>query len=221
MGNLNVIFVVILVGGWLGGWELAPLLRSTALIMILLRAGLGVRRSALARSGPTAAMHAFVPCALKGSALTAILHILWGFSLFEAGAAAFMLTAVSPAVAVPSMLNVDGAGLLLLPLGLAGGIGLGAAIGFGLAAWLTRHFDRIRATEKSLVLIGAAVDPLHALSVGLAGVATITAGLANGESILSLAVLAILFTAPLGLLGIRILGPRLLDVTLPPDDEDD
>jgi solute carrier family 9B (sodium/hydrogen exchanger), member 1/2 len=62
---------------------------------------------------------------------------------------------------------------------------------------------------------------LHALSVGLAGVATITAGLANGESILSLAVLAILFTAPLGLLGIRILGPRLLDVTLPPDDEDD
>ena len=62
---------------------------------------------------------------------------------------------------------------------------------------------------------------MHALSVGLAGVATITEGLANGESILSLAVPAILFTAPLGLLGIRILDPRLLDVTLPPDDEDD
>jgi solute carrier family 9B (sodium/hydrogen exchanger), member 1/2 len=106
VGDLNVIFVVILVGGWLGGWELAPLLRSTALIMILLRAGLGVRRSALARSGPTAAMHAFVPCVPEGSALTAILHILWRFPLFEAGAAAFMLTAVSPAVAVPSMLTL-------------------------------------------------------------------------------------------------------------------
>ncbi len=405
MGDLNVIFVVILVGGWLGGriaarlklpsilgmmlvgvgvgfalrehapdafWELAPLLRSTALIIILLRAGLGVRRSALARSGPTAAMLAFVPCVLEGSALTAILHFLWGFPLFEAGAAAFMLAAVSPAVVVPSMLTLMEQGygkaaevpttvlagasvddvfaitaftiflnlatgaagadptvagsLLLLPLGLAGGIGLGAAIGFGLAAWLTRHFERIRATEKFLlvlaisimavrigeylhlaallgtmtigfillersepvahelaaklakawvfaeiilfVLIGAAVDPVHAVSVGLAGVATITAGLAarsvgviiavafsgfswkerlfcviaylpkatvqaalgsvplaaglaNGESILSLAVLAILFTAPLGLLGIRILGPRLLDVPLPPDDEDD
>ncbi len=404
MDNLNVIFVTILLGGWLGGriaarlklpailgmmavgvgvgfalrdaapdafWEMAPLLRSTALIIILLRAGLGIRRAALARSGTTAALLSFLPCVLEGAILTAALHLLWGFPLFEAGTGAFMLAAVSPAVVVPSMLMLMEKGygkaaeipttilagasvddvfaitaftvflnlasgpvggddtvartVLLLPVGIAGGVGLGALVGFALAAWLTRHFDRIRATEKFLlvlvisimvvhigeylhlaallatmtigfilleraehvahelagklakawvfaeiilfVLIGAAADPLHALSVGLAGVATIVAGLAarsvgvmiavafsgfswkerlfcviaylpkatvqaalgsvplaaglaNGESLLSLAVLAILFTAPLGLVGIRLLGPRLLNMDLPPDDEE-
>jgi NhaP-type Na+/H+ or K+/H+ antiporter len=37
-------------------------------------------------------------------------------------------------------------------------------------------------------------------------------GIARGEEILALAVLAILLTAPLGLMGIRLFGPRLLSV---------
>lgn len=404
MGDLNVIFVVILVGGWLSGrlaariklpailgmmlfgicvgfalrerspdtfWDLVPLLRSTALIIILLRAGLGIRKAALARSGVTAALLAFVPCFIEGTAVTLILYYLWGFPLFEAATAGSVLAAVSPAVVVPSMITLMERGygkaaevpttllagasaddvvaitaftvflnltsgppgsaarmtgrLLLLPAGILGGVALGALIGLALAAWLTRHFHRIRATEKFLVvlaisimvvrigeylhlaallgtmtigfvlleraepvahelagklakawvfaeiilfvLIGAAVDPAHALSVGLAGLATIAAGLAarsagvllavafsgyswkerlfcviaylpkatvqaalgsvplatgfaNGGTILSLAVLAILFTAPLGLLGIRVLGPRLLEAELPSDEEE-
>ena len=39
-------------------------------------------------------------------------------------------------------------------------------------------------------------------------------GVAEGETILALAVLAILFTAPVGLVGIKIFGKRLLDLDL-------
>jgi solute carrier family 9B (sodium/hydrogen exchanger), member 1/2 len=347
-------------------WEIAPLLRSTALIIILLRAGLGLRREALKKSGLTALLLSVLPCLFEGTVLTLLFSRFWGFDLYTAGAAGFLLSAVSPAVVVPSMLTLmesgygrerevpttilaaasaddviavsvftiflnlaleqqhpgtasstAAAGLWSIPAALIGAIALGAAAGFILAASFRRHHTRIRATEKFMlilaaavmfveignylhlaallgimtigfvlveraetvahelagkldkawviaeillfVLIGAAVDPTHTLSVGLKGAAAVAVGLAaralgvmaalvpskfsrkerlfcliayipkatvqaalgsaalsaglpGGEEILSLAVIAILLTAPLGLLGIRIFGPRLLGI---------
>jgi solute carrier family 9B (sodium/hydrogen exchanger), member 1/2 len=46
------------------------------------------------------------------------------------------------------------------------------------------------------------------------GAIPLSAGVNNGETILSIAVLSICFTAPIGLLGIRHFAPKLLDVTL-------
>lgn len=395
MNKVNILIVVLLLGGWIGGklfskiklpailgmmifgiavgefvrdiapdvfWELAPLLRSTALIIILLRAGLGIKRAALAKSGITAVMLAFIPCTLEGFALTGIFYYFWGFDFFTAGLTGFMVSAVSPAVVVPSMLNLMEQGygkarevpttilagasvddviaitlftvflnlasgshttedihigriLISIPLSIIGAIAIGVIIGFLLTAYFRKYFKHIRATEKFMillavsvmfveigtslhlaallgimtiglvlvekadhianelakklskawviaeiilfVLIGVLVNIQVAMSVGLMGVATIFAGLiarsigvvismtgsafnrnerlfciiayipkatvqaalgsvplalglAHGQTILSLAVLAILITAPMGLLSIRLLGPRLL-----------
>ena len=139
MQNMNIILVVILLGGWLGGkitqriglpailgmllfgiavgapirsgapgifWELDPMIRSAALVIILLRSGLGIRKAALARSGKSALLLAVIPCLAEGSALTLLFYYVWGFELFSAGTAGFLLSAVSPAVVVPSMLNL-------------------------------------------------------------------------------------------------------------------
>ncbi|TVR04284.1 MAG: peptidase [Spirochaetaceae bacterium] len=399
--TINLLLVLLLAGGWVGGrlfsrvrlpsvlgmllvgvaagplvrayapplfGDLSPMLRSMALVVILLRAGLGIRTSALKRSGVTALLLAVVPCLLEGGVLMLVFRHFWGFEWVSAGAAAFLLAAVSPAVVVPSMIvlmeggygkrnevpttilagaSVDdviaitlftvfvnaagdstaevGLALASIPLQIVGAVVAGGVVGFVLAWWFRRHAESIRATEKFLllvaaaimlveighavhlaallgvmtvgfvlleraesvahelagklgkawviaeivlfVLIGTAVNPEHALSVGLAGVATIAVGLvarsvgvllatlfsgfsagerlfcvfsylpkatvqaalgavplsigmAGGEVILSVAVLAILLTAPLGLWLIRTFGTGLLGAPLPADDEE-
>ena len=49
----------------------------------------------------------FIPCLFEGAALTLILNHLFGFDWTVAGLTAFMLAAVSPAVVVPSMLDLQ------------------------------------------------------------------------------------------------------------------
>jgi solute carrier family 9B (sodium/hydrogen exchanger), member 1/2 len=46
------------------------------------------------------------------------------------------------------------------------------------------------------------------------GAIPLSIGVNNGGTILSIAVLSICFTAPIGLLGIRYFAPKLLDVEL-------
>jgi solute carrier family 9B (sodium/hydrogen exchanger), member 1/2 len=137
--QINLIFVIILAGGWLSGrlfsllrlpailgmvvfgilcsvfltsltpdllWELAPFLKSFALIVILLRAGLGISKATLKKVGRTALLMSFVPCIVEGAALTVLFHIFFGFAWPVSGLTAFMLAAVSPAVIVPSMLDL-------------------------------------------------------------------------------------------------------------------
>lgn len=343
--------------------ELEPFLKSFALVVILLRAGLGIRRRVLHRVGAVALRMAILPALLEAGVLALLLHRLWDFPPAVAGLAAFMLAAVSPAVVVPAMLNLAEKGygkrndvptlvlagasvddvlaitlfslctrlathtdiswsqsLWEFPRALALGLLPGIAIGFALAAAFRRHHHRVRATEKTLilltlglllvevgdflhsaallgvmtvgfllleraepvahelaaklakiwifaeivlfVLIGMQVDPRLALQAGLPALGLIAAGLAarslgvwiatagsrlnrnerlfcilaylpkatvqaalggvalgldlpHGDTILALAVLAILITAPLGLLAIRIGGPKLLDTPTP------
>lgn len=87
-------------------WEIAPFLKSLALIVILLRAGLGISRDTLRKSGKTALLMTFVPCLFEGTALMLVFHYMLGFAWSVAGLTAFMLSAVSPAVIVPTMLNL-------------------------------------------------------------------------------------------------------------------
>ncbi len=141
--QLNMLFVIILGGGWLFSrffsmiklpsvlgmvifgiicsvtikpyahpviWEIAPFLKSFALIVILLRAGLGIKKKTLAKVGKPALMMAFIPCLIEGTALTLIVRYAAGFNWYVAGVTGFMISAVSPAVIVPSMLDLKNKG---------------------------------------------------------------------------------------------------------------
>jgi len=392
--SLNLVFVLILLGGWFfargferlrlpgvlgmlacglgigalfgeAAWpqglvEIEPFLKTFALVVILLRAGLGIRKSVLHQLGGTAAAMAVIPCLLEGGVLTLVLRAWMGFDWAAAGLTGFMLAAVSPAVVVPAMLRLTEEGYgrknavptlvlagasvddvlaitlfalfvrvarsesvdlfrtaLELPVAVVVGVLPGIAVGLGLSCWFARRAQQVRATEKTLillmtalflvqagdwlhsaallgvmtvgfilleraepiahelaaklskiwvfaeimlfVLIGMQVDPRVALAAGPMAAAVILTGLcgrslgvwiatgrsslsvpermfcmlaylpkatvqaalgsvplamgiARGEEILALAVLAILLTAPLGLMGIRIFGPRLLSI---------
>lgn len=135
----NVLFAVILAGGWLSGrlfarlrlpailgmvvfgvacalflrpaappefWDIAPYLKSFALVVILLRAGLGIKRATLSKIGGTAFRMSFIPCITEGTALTVLFHLFFHFNWVVSALTAFMLAAVSPAVVVPSMLEL-------------------------------------------------------------------------------------------------------------------
>lgn len=85
-------------------------LRSFALIVILLRAGLGIRKEQLQKVGITALKLSSLPCLLEGLIITGLAYMLLGFSLAEAGMLGFIIAAVSPAVVVPSMLELKAKG---------------------------------------------------------------------------------------------------------------
>lgn len=389
--QINLVFAIILAGGWLSGrifsllklpailgmvvfgiicsltltaitpallWDMAPFLKSFALIVILLRAGLGISKVTLKKVGLTAILMAALPCLAEGSALTVLFRLTFGFSWAQAGLTAFMLAAVSPAVIVPAMLELKNGGrgrknevptiilagasiddvfaitifsvflglaqgtdtniaaaIVSVPVSVGLGILAGIILGYVLSLVFRKHYATIRATEKALilivcstllvqtgdllhfaallgimtagfillerhekaahelasklgkiwvfaeiilfVLIGYSLDVRIALDAGLKGLAVIACGLVfrslgvlaatafskltvkerlfcvvayipkatvqaalggvalsysieNGGTILALAVLAILFTAPLGLIGIRLIAPRLL-----------
>lgn len=91
--------------------DVEPTLKSFALIVILLRAGLGLSKRVLHKAGITALLMAVVPCLFEGGALTIAIHYLFGFSWSVSGLTAFMVAAVSPAVIVPSMLEMKEQGI--------------------------------------------------------------------------------------------------------------
>ncbi len=340
-------------------WEIAPFLKSLALIVILLRAGLGIKKSVLQKIGKSALFMAFVPCLFEGSALTILFYYFTPFDLLTSVLTATLLAAVSPAVVVPSMLNLKESGygekrevptlvlagaslddvfaitlftmfigistgdnsglaktLLSIPISIVGGILSGLIIGFTISFYFKKYHDRLKGTEKALILltislflfqvgqwlhiaallgvmtagfvvleraehaahetarqlngawvfaeiilfviIGSSVDISVAIEAGFTGLfiiigglvfrsfgvyiatigsglnikervfciiaylpkATVQAalggvaierGLPFGKEILAYAVMAIIITAPLGLLGINLFGPKLLE----------
>lgn len=94
-----------------GFWDVVPFIKSLALVVILLRAGLGISRGDLRAAGISALLMAFVPCVLEGAALTGLMMYFFDFPWQVAGLTGFMLAAVSPAVVVPSMLDLKSRGL--------------------------------------------------------------------------------------------------------------
>ena len=80
-------------------------LRQLALIIILLRAGLGISRQNLNKVGKTALFMSFIPGLLEGFTILLVSTQLFGLTFIEGGILGFIVAAVSPAVVVPSMLT--------------------------------------------------------------------------------------------------------------------
>lgn len=105
------IAVLDLVKAWPAGFaEIVPFIKSLALVIILLRAGLGISRLDLKEAGLAAVLMTFIPCLFEGFALMGLFMVFFDFSWQSAGLTGFMLAAVSPAVVVPSMLELKARG---------------------------------------------------------------------------------------------------------------
>ena len=79
--------------------------RKIALIVILLRAGLELRRDTLRKVGPYAVTMSAVPAIFEIAAITLLAPPLLGLSWLEAAILGSILGAVSPAVVVPLMID--------------------------------------------------------------------------------------------------------------------
>ena len=79
-------------------------LREIALIIILLRAGLGINKTELKKVGVAALKFSCIPALAEGFTITFISIYLLNFSFLEGGMLGFILAAVSPAVVVPFMI---------------------------------------------------------------------------------------------------------------------
>ncbi len=89
----------------------APQLRIFALMIILLRAGLGLERKSLDKIGSCALRLSFIPALLEGLVIAFASTYLLGFSFIQGGIIGFIVAASSPAVIVPEMLALKKQGL--------------------------------------------------------------------------------------------------------------
>ncbi|MCT4563725.1 MAG: cation:proton antiporter [Maledivibacter sp.] len=116
-GLLGMILVGIIIGPY--GFNLLDKaildnssdIRMLALIVILLRAGLGLNRETLNKVGKVAIKMSAIPCLFEGFTITLVAYKLLGIPFLEAGMLGFIVAAVSPAVVVPSMLYLREKGL--------------------------------------------------------------------------------------------------------------
>ncbi len=79
--------------------------RMVALIVILLRAGLELRRDTLNRVGKTALIMACLPAIFEGAVITFLAPPLLGLTYLESAILGSIIAAVSPAVVVPFMID--------------------------------------------------------------------------------------------------------------------
>lgn len=86
-------------------------LRKIALIVILLRAGLGIKKEDLKENGISALKMSFIPGVVEGFTIAFMSVKLLNFSFIQGGILGFIIAAVSPAVVVPSMLKMIKQGL--------------------------------------------------------------------------------------------------------------
>ena len=86
-------------------------LRKIALIVILLRAGLGIKKKDLEKVGIPAINLSFIPGLLEGFTIAYLSMKFLNFTFVQGGILGFIIAAVSPAVVVPSMLALMEKGL--------------------------------------------------------------------------------------------------------------
>ena len=90
--------------------ELLKEFKTAALIVILIRAGLGIQKQTLDKIGGPAIRMSFIPCILEGTTVTVAAYYILKLPFSEAGMLGFILAAVSPAVVVPQMLELKESG---------------------------------------------------------------------------------------------------------------
>lgn len=110
-GLLGMLILGIILGPYVLNWlepdiiNISADLRKIALIIILLRAGLGISREDLRKIGPAAIRMSCIPGLFEGFTIALVSTKLLGLSFIEGGILGFILAAVSPAVVVPQMLD--------------------------------------------------------------------------------------------------------------------
>ena len=111
-GLLGMLLIGVLFGPYVFGWInddmmiISQDLRAFALIIILIRAGLGLKRESLKQVGGVALRISSIPCLMEGFTVLAAAYYFLDFSFAEAGMLGFIIAAVSPAVVVPGMLDL-------------------------------------------------------------------------------------------------------------------
>lgn len=116
-GLLGMLFVGVLCGPYVFDIIQSELLvvsadlRMVALIVILLRAGLELKRDTVNRVGKTALVMATVPAIFEGAAIFLLAPPLLGISQLEAAILGAIIAAVSPAVVVPMMIDLIDRGM--------------------------------------------------------------------------------------------------------------
>ena len=86
-------------------------LRKTALVIILIKAGLSLNTADLKKVGRPAIMLAFIPASFEIAAYTLFAPMMFGISHIEGAVIGAVLSAVSPAVVVPRMVNLIDKGI--------------------------------------------------------------------------------------------------------------
>ncbi|OON96528.1 MAG: potassium transporter [Epulopiscium sp. Nele67-Bin005] len=81
-------------------------IRRLALIVILLRAGMGIQKEQLLEVGKPAFLLSFVPGVCEAITIMLLSTQFLGFSWIQGGILGFVIAAVSPAVVVPSMIGL-------------------------------------------------------------------------------------------------------------------
>ncbi|MFW5648827.1 MAG: cation:proton antiporter [Candidatus Alkaliphilus sp. MAG34] len=81
-------------------------LRKIALIVILLRAGFGIKKDDLKKTGIIALKMSSIPCIVEGLFVAFASMKFLNFTFIQGGILGFIIAAVSPAVVVPSMLGL-------------------------------------------------------------------------------------------------------------------
>lgn len=113
---LGMIIVGILMGEEMGNLldpqvlELAPDLRTTAVMIILMRAGLGLDREKLLQQGSVALRLGFLPALAEMSAIALFATLLFDFNWEIGLLLGCIISAESPAVIVPGMLRLKSSG---------------------------------------------------------------------------------------------------------------
>ncbi|KDR23967.1 Mitochondrial sodium/hydrogen exchanger NHA2 [Zootermopsis nevadensis] len=85
-------------------------LRLVAMVVILIKAGLGLDAAALKRLSFVVVKLAFIPCLVEAATVAVVAHLVLGFPWLWGILLGFVLGAVSPAVVVPSLLALQGKG---------------------------------------------------------------------------------------------------------------
>jgi len=140
-GLLGMLILGVLIGPYVFNWLDPNILlisadsRKIALIIILLRAGLGISRDDLKKVGSTAIKLSCIPGIIEGFTIALVSVKFLNFSFIEGGMLGFIIAAVSPAVVVPQMLEY-----------LENGVGINKGI-------------------PTLILAGSSIDDVFAITI--------------------------------------------------------
>ncbi|MFP4432480.1 MAG: cation:proton antiporter [Spirochaetaceae bacterium] len=131
--------------------ELSGIIKTTALIVILLRAGLGIQKASLKAVGASAMRMAVIPCLVETATAAVGFHLFFGFDYLTSVVAASILAAVSPAVVVPSMLHLKERGYTEVPTMVLAGASVDDAVAITIF------------TASIGLLVGGPVSPVRAV----------------------------------------------------------